>query len=571
MLQTRAQIGIVMLVHTALDRVAQIARMWARSNCPVVIHVDAGVSKTDFEALRQGMADSPLISFSARHRCDWGSWELVAATQDACHEMLRLHPDVSHVYLTSGSCLPLRPAQDFITYLDQFRDTDFIESVTTRDVSWIKGGLGLERFQLHFPFSWKKQRRLFDLSVRLQRKFGIKRSIPKGIVPHMGSQWWCLTAKTLTAILNDPNRKQYDDYFRGVWIPDESYFQSLVRLHSDQIESRSLTLSKFDHQGKPYVFYDDHLQLLRRSDSFMARKIWARADALYDYFLGEQNRTENRLPPAPSKIDRLFNRTMDRRIKGRPGLIMQSRFPNKGVERVLTARPYAVFQGFADLYPNFQTWIARNSDFVTHGHLFHPLGVQFVDGQNGYLGGLTDDVAIRDRNPQAFLTNLLWNGRSARHCFQFGPDDNQAIGPFMARDGNATINVISGAWAVPLFHADISFGNKRKIAANLQRIEAAHLKCLGERWVKARVTVWSLADFVQNATDGLTQISRDLALRCDGFDDLRMADLTGFAEFLQDLKNAGMLPYIMGEFPAALKGQGAPDLHKRYEPRQHDT
>ena len=67
--------------------------------------------------------------------------------------MLRLHPDVSHVYLTSGSCLPLRPAQDLVAYLDQFRDTDFIESVTTRDVSWIKGGLGLERFHLHFPFS----------------------------------------------------------------------------------------------------------------------------------------------------------------------------------------------------------------------------------------------------------------------------------------------------------------------------------------------------------------------------------------------------------------------------------
>ena len=560
-----------MLVHTALDRVAQIARMWARSDCPVVIHVDAAVPDADFDALRQGLADAPEVSFSPRHRCDWGSWELVAATQDACADMLRLHPDVSHVYLTSGSCLPLRPAQDLVAYLNQFRDTDFIESVTTRDVSWIKGGLGLERFHLHFPFSWKKQRRLFDWSVRVQRKLGIKRTIPKGIVPHMGSQWWCLTAKTLSAILNDPNRKQYDDYFRGVWIPDESYFQSLARRHSDQIESRSLTFSKFDHQGKPYVFYDDHLQLLRRSDSFMARKIWPQANALYDYFLGDAHRTEPRLPPALSKIDRLFNRAMDRRIKGRAGLIMQSRFPNKGVERVLTARPYAVFQGFADLYPNFQTWIARNSDFVTHGHLFHPLGVQFVDGQNGYLGGLTDDAAIRDRNPQAFLTNLLWNGRSARHCFQFGPDDNQAIGPFMVRDGNATIHVISGAWAVPLFHADISFGNKRKIAANLQRIEAAHLKSLGERWVKARVTVWSLADFVQNPTDALMQMSRNLSLRCDGFDDLHMADLTGFAEFLQDLKNAGMLPFIMGEFPAALRGQNSPNPKNTDEPKQHDT
>jgi hypothetical protein len=29
----------------------------------------------------------------------------------------------------------------------------------------------------------------------------------------------------------------------------------------------------------------------------------------------------------------------------------------------------------------------------------------------------------------------------------------------------------------------------------------------------------------------------------------RMADLTGFGQFLQNLKNQGMHPYLMGDFP----------------------
>ncbi|MFV2034485.1 MAG: glycosyl transferase, partial [Halocynthiibacter sp.] len=92
----------------------------------------------------------------------------------------------------------------------------------------------------------------------------------------------------LSAILEDPEREVYDRFFKRVWIPDESYFQTLARLYSTNIESRSLTLSKFDFQGKPHIFYDDHLQLLRRSDCFVARKIWPDAERLYDAFLGNR-------------------------------------------------------------------------------------------------------------------------------------------------------------------------------------------------------------------------------------------------------------------------------------------
>ena len=244
------------------------------AGCPVVIHVDKSVPRQTHDAFVQALADVPALVFSKRYRCEWGTWGLVAASQTASEMMLNRFPDVRHVYLASGSCLPLRPVKELIDYLAARPRTDFIESATTADVPWTVGGLDEERFTMRFPFSWKRRRYLFDKAVAVQRFIGLKRRIPKGVVPHMGSQWWCLTRQTLSAILQDPKRAAYDAYFRHVWIPDESYFQTLARLYSTQIESRSLTLSKFDFQGKPHIFYDDHLQLLRRSDCFVARKIW---------------------------------------------------------------------------------------------------------------------------------------------------------------------------------------------------------------------------------------------------------------------------------------------------------
>ena len=160
--------------------------------------------------------------------------------------------------LPPASCLPLRPVSELVDYLARHPQTDFIESVTTEDVDWTVGGLDLERFTLRFPFSWRRHRRLFDGYVRLQRRLGFRRRIPAGLVPHLGSQWWCLTRRTLSAILDDPNRAAIDRYFRRVWIPDEAYFQTLVRTWSVRVESRSLTLSKFDFSGQAAY-------LLRRS------------------------------------------------------------------------------------------------------------------------------------------------------------------------------------------------------------------------------------------------------------------------------------------------------------------
>jgi hypothetical protein len=372
-----------------------------------------------------------------------------------------------------------------------------------------------------------------------------------GLVPHLGSQWWCLTRQTLSAILEDPDRAVYDRYFERVWIPDESYFQTLVRLYSRQIESRSLTLAKFDFQGKPHVFYDDHLQLLRRSDCFVARKIWPRADVLYETFLSRRLPSDPEAEPKPAKIDRLFSKAVERRKRGRAGLYMQSRFPREHFENGKTCATYSVFEGFSDLFEDFDGWLAKFIGNRVHGHIYGPKRAEFAGGEVVFNGALPDSAALRDYNPRAFLTNLIWSTRGEHQCFQFGPRDNQAMSWFMATDPNAQISVVTGAWAVPLFRANRNFSDIRKEAARLQRIEMAHLDILRSVWTKARVRIWSLSDFVDAPMEPLQTIVDEI--RPQSLRRLteapRMVDLTGFGKFLQNLKNQGMQPVLMGNFP----------------------
>ena len=545
-------VGFVMLCHTALDRAAQVARHWAMRDCPVVIHVDVRVKRRPFDKLRADLADLPNIRFSGRHACEWGTWGIVGATQEATMIMLRDFLQVRHVYLASGSCLPLRPVDELVAYLDARPRTDFIESVTTEDVGWTIGGLDLERFTLRFPFSWRRQRRLFDGYVKLQRKIGFRRRIPPGLVPHLGSQWWCLTRQTLSAILDNPDRPEIDAYFRRVWIPDESYFQTLIRQVSSNVESRSLTLSKFDFQGKPHIFYDDHLQLLRRSDCFVARKMWPHADKLYQTFLSDDASKQAVGEPNPGKIDRLFAKAVERRTKGRAGLYMQSRHPNENWENGRTAAPYSVFEGFSELFDGFETWLGKSTGTRAHGHLFAPGRVHFAGGETIYNGALSDSAAMRDYNPKSFLSNLIWNTRGERQCFQFGPNDNQALSWFIATDPNAQVSVISGAWAIPLFQSNRNFGDIRKEAARLQKIEADHLGILRSSWTKAKVRVWTLAEFVENPMEPLQTVIDEISPRSLRrlTEAPRLHDLTGFGQFLQNLRNQGMQPVLMGDFPA---------------------
>ncbi len=532
--------AIAILAHRNLNRTAEVARFLSDAGLNICIHVDQSVPADSFNTFKTSLLDYSDILWAKRVECEWGHFSLVEATLGMAADILTKWSDAGHVMLISGDSLPIRAPAEFIAFLQANPDVDFIESVAIGDNNWITGGLGIERFTLSFPFSWKRQRRFFDFWVEVQRKFRLKRRIPNGLRPHIGSQWWCLSRQTLKAILNDPAKPQSDAYFRKCWIPDESYFQTLARNHARTIESRSLLFSRFDHQGKPTALYDDHADLLGSVDSFFARKVWPGASGLYKRFLNPSPDTlVNGASSAPDFTH--IDIAADRRKTGRSGLYMHGRAPSQWLEEYSpTAKPYHVFTGFNAVFRGFNDWQSTHTGVPPHGRLFAQSGVQFVNNSPIGAGGMSNSAAIRDLAPENFLCNLIWNTREGGLKFHYEICDQPTIGKFLLTDPHANLHFIQHAWILDLLNRDIENTEYlRTNATTMINRERNFLTALKQSKTNCIHNVWALGEVLSNPQAALSTTVGEGNLQAPIILP-DMVDASRLFEFARDLKNIGV-------------------------------
>ncbi|MCC6303684.1 MAG: glycosyl transferase [Rhodobacteraceae bacterium] len=284
-----ARIAYVLLAHRDPEGVVAQARRLTAAGDVVAIHFDANAPAAQFETIRKGLAANDRVTFAARRiRCGWGEWSLVAATLEAVRAALAAFPAATHVYMISGDCMPIKSAEYIHAWLDR-SDADHIESFDFFNSGWIKTGMREERLIFRHYLNERRHKRLFYASLEAQRRLGLRRRIPEDIDVMIGSQWWCLRRATLSAILDFvAGRPDIAAFFRTTWIPDETFFQTLVpHLVPDvEIRRRTPTFLLFSDYGMPVTFYNDHHDLLLSQDFLFARKISPEAAELKER-LGE--------------------------------------------------------------------------------------------------------------------------------------------------------------------------------------------------------------------------------------------------------------------------------------------
>ena len=100
-----------------------------------------------------------------------------------------------------------------------------------------------------------------------------------------------------------------------------------------------------------------------------------------------------------------------------------------------------------------------------------------------------------------------------------------------------------------------------------QKIEMKHLDILRSPYTKARVRIWTLADFLEDPMHHFQVILDEIGPRSNRrlTEVPTMVDLKGFGRFLQNLKNQGMKPVLMGDFPVTPNSDiQKPDPQKPY-------
>ncbi|MDU8913582.1 DUF5928 domain-containing protein [Aestuariicoccus sp. MJ-SS9] len=278
-----AKIAFILLCHKDPDAIIKQAQSLTAVGDYMSIHFDARAKPEAYARIRHALADNPNVTFATKRvKCGWGEWSLVDATLRAVEAAVDAFPRATHFYMLSGDCMAIKSAEYAHDFLDR-REVDYIESFDYFQSDWIKTGWKEERLIYRHWFNERTQKQLFYAMFQAQKRLGITRAIPEDLEIMIGSQWWCLRRRTIEWIL-DFSRRRPDvmRFFRTTWIPDETFFQTLVRhlVPENEIESRTLTFLMFSDYGMPVTFYNDHYDLLLSQDFLFARKISPEAKEL---------------------------------------------------------------------------------------------------------------------------------------------------------------------------------------------------------------------------------------------------------------------------------------------------
>ncbi len=271
-----AKIAFILLCHKDPEAIIRQAEMLTAAGDYMAIHFDARASASHFAQIKTALADNPNVTFAKKRiRCGWGEWSLVQASLYAVEAAVDQFPRATHFYILSGDCMAIKSARYTHEFLDD-HDVDYIESFDYFESDWIKTDMKEERLTYRHYFNERTQPKRFYAAFEFQRRLGLTREIPSDIQIQIGSQWWCLRRRTIEWIL-EFTRKRRDvmRFFRTTWIPDETFFQTLVRhlIPENEIQTRTLTFLMFTDYGMPVTFYNDHYDLLLGQDYLFARKI----------------------------------------------------------------------------------------------------------------------------------------------------------------------------------------------------------------------------------------------------------------------------------------------------------
>lgn len=406
------KLGFIILAHNQPSAIRRLAENLTKEGDRVVIHFDVAAAKSDLLAVQQIATDLPhQVQVISKVKGVWGEWSLVEAVLLSLQEFARLPEPPAYIHLMSGADLPLRPLAQLKEFLLTNPGLDFIECCDISKQSWVKGGLSKERFQYYFPVNFKTHRKLFDRLVRWHRKLKIRRRMPLGLKPNMGSQWWTLRWTTCKKVLDfSKAHPQVPRFFKSTWIPDESYFQTVIAkiIPNREIANLQLMFHHLTPTGRPYTFYNDHAEMVRKLPHFFIRKVSPQASILWDHICNLEPR-RRRIPSL--KLLRKTRQLIQNRIDANHKLI--TTVPGYhdgwyGPELKAEKRPLVLLFITDDIIlPQLETITRSIAAFCWLGKPFHPKYIGMPKDALERIGMTRESAPIRANFRQQFIHHLI--------------------------------------------------------------------------------------------------------------------------------------------------------------------
>jgi hypothetical protein len=409
------KLAFIILAHNDEINLFRLIKRLLVEDDLVVVHWDKK-NPLDIQAAANhtlGSVSLKRLHFSRRVAVDWGRWSMVDATL-ACLEQLEASGErFDYVVLLSGADYQIRSVKQLKAFFAQGGDKEYIECADPEFDPWVIKGLVKERYLHHHWFSWRDNPVFFDISLNIQKKLGITRKLPYGLKPYFGSQWWALTGKTLQQVLAMSRRGAVRRFFKTTWVPDEMFFQTIVRslVPQEKIAANGVTFYHFCHQGKPLIFYNDHLPFLTQQDYFFARKLSPQASDLrdqLDHFIDTSIDSARAINGTAKHIDS-YQKFMSVQWRGIPGRRIIGRQVNAWYgDLEWNKSPYFVILSYpeVDLNP-LRDALNTKSGVSCYGELFYGGYIDYALSGKEHPLYPHNRTALRDMKRPNFLCDMI--------------------------------------------------------------------------------------------------------------------------------------------------------------------
>jgi Core-2/I-Branching enzyme len=224
------RIAYLILAHHQPQQLGALIERLDDGNARFFVHVD---QKSDVLPFRNAVKTERAIFLDERLPIEWGGWNMVQATLDLLRSAHQQSPS-TYYQLLSGNCYPIKSNQDIASKLSSGN----FNYITLNEE--MKRGSRFYNRLIYRQDILKRRRSLAKLNIprylgrfitsvrRQQARLG-GRTLPVGMRPYKGGQWWCLTHDCARYVLDYAKANpRFVQFFRSTLIPDESFFHTII-------------------------------------------------------------------------------------------------------------------------------------------------------------------------------------------------------------------------------------------------------------------------------------------------------------------------------------------------------
>ncbi len=264
------KIAFIILAHKHPEQTVRLVDSLGSIADRFLIHIDQR-SGTVFDQTQRLLNDAANVLFvEQRSACRWGQFSIVNATLTCLRYIYQQPEKYDYVFLISGQCYPIKPVAEIKQFLETHQGQQFIEAFPILEPNqWTEQGGPYQAARR--VFNWHFFVRSRHLHLPLQR------TMPNGLVPYGGSQWWAITGDCGQYLLNYLEaHPEVLNYFKYTFIPDELFFQTLVcnSPFKTAVSNFNLTYTDWSNPNPtpPRVLGVEDFAALQTSDCLFARK-----------------------------------------------------------------------------------------------------------------------------------------------------------------------------------------------------------------------------------------------------------------------------------------------------------